>query len=133
MKGLFQIFAALWPTKLNSETALLNWRFAIASSIIILFVLIGGFFAVALGLLPGFDGFASAAGIESLDKRFTSFENRALSKDLLDMRTRQCKAISEQNAMGMTFAATSMQGLRAEYLEMTMAAWPTPSCEELGL
>lgn len=131
MKGILQIVSAVWPSKLSTKAAVTNWRYTVASSILLLFITGGFFSAAALGMLPWFPGFAFASAIEDLDERINSIDIRAINSDLLDLRTRQCRAIADHNEPAMNFAARQMLTLKADYVKVTGSHWQTPSCDEL--
>lgn len=86
---------------------------------------------VACGWVPWLPGFASTADLASLQRAFTIQQARLLEQSLLDMRTRQCKAVHTNNPDAKRFAAERVASLSVEYRDLTGHHYQLPNCDEL--
>ena len=125
MQGFFNLLGKLWPTNLNTEKELQNWRILVALGLMFAVSTTILHMALSFGHIPMFAGFASAETVQSIQVQL-------LKRDLRDLRRDQCKAISEQNSPAMSFAVEELDDLLPMYEDIVGRPWRIPDCEELG-
>lgn len=98
--------------------------------------------AWACGFLPGVSGFALSEEVSSkneqltaqmtrLQHAFTEQEIILLEGAILDMRSKQCAAIVNNNRESRRFAAERLTRLLNKYQETASHNFPLPPCAEM--